>query len=419
MYDPHRPLHVAYFCDAWPATVYPSGIHTYVANLRSGLSQLPVESRVLAGTIAPAYAEEGAFDINEATGGDALLPRLFEGIYARFSPFGAGLRTRARCILETLQKMEREWPVDLLEIEETFGLAHRLVGGLRPPTIVRLHGPWFVNGPALGVTQDRRFHRRNDREREAIESADAVSSPSRDVLNRVRDRFDLPLPDAEVIPNPGPEVSRDAVWKLQDSETDTILFVGRFDRHKGGDIMLDAFFRVLHTHPDARLIFVGPDSGLVDDRGKTWHLQEYLHHRFPDPKARRQVTVSGRLQHAEIEALRRRAFLTVVPSRYENFPLTVLEALAHGSPLICAGAGGMRELVEPGENGLQFESENTEDLSQKIEALLRNPDLASRLALQARRSYERKYAPAPVAQQMYEFYQRVAERHRGRNAPSP
>jgi len=68
---------------------------------------------------------------------------------------------------------------------------------------------------------------------------------------------------------------------LNDADPKRILFVGRFDRHKGGDLIIDAFGRVLANVPDARLWFVGPDRGYIDTNGRTWHIEEYLRDRLP------------------------------------------------------------------------------------------------------------------------------------------
>ena len=64
-------------------------------------------------------------------------------------------------------------------------------------------------------------------------------------------------------------------WSLNEADPRLILFVGRFDRHKGGDLIIDAFARVLLEVPDARLWFVGPDRGYIDANGRTWHIEEY------------------------------------------------------------------------------------------------------------------------------------------------
>jgi glycosyltransferase involved in cell wall biosynthesis len=72
--------------------------------------------------------------------------------------------------------------------------------------------------------------------------------------------------------------------------------------------------------------------------------------------------------HLELDALRdfyRRMQVLVFATRcYENFPVTVLEAMAQGIPIVCARIGGLPEIVE----GRFYEPENTDDLAAQIQA---------------------------------------------------
>ena len=87
-------------------------------------------------------------------------------------------------------------------MEEAFGLAGWLQWVIPIPVCIRLHGPWFLNGAALGVPEDNAFRRRVALEGWAIRHASAVTAPSLDVLERTRTYYGLALEGAQVIPNP-------------------------------------------------------------------------------------------------------------------------------------------------------------------------------------------------------------------------
>src|SRR5262249_20946668 len=123
--------------------------------------------------------------------------------------------------------------IQILEMEETFGWARWLRPAVSIPICVRLHGPWFLSGAAAGVPDDDDFRERIREEGRAIRVADAVTAPSRAVLERVRDYYGLPLPEAEVIPNPTWPIPVPERWRLEGCEPNQVLFVGRFDRLKG------------------------------------------------------------------------------------------------------------------------------------------------------------------------------------------
>src|SRR5262249_31845251 len=148
-------------------------------------------------------------------------------------------------------------------------------------------------------------------------------------------------------------------------EPRTILFVGRFDALKGGDIMIDAFARIVRAEPEATLTMVGPDDGFVDADGRRWGGREYLaerHPAVPEPAVR----WLGPLPSHQIAPLRRRAAVTLVTSRSETFGYTAAEAMAHGCPLIATAAGGLSELVEDGRTGLLAPPEDPAALAERI-----------------------------------------------------
>ena len=257
--------------------------------------------------------------------------------------------------MTTFHRAIAEHDLDIFEMEETFGWARWLRKTSPIPICVRLHGPWFLNGRALGVPEDEGFRRRVEEEGRAIRDADLITAPSRDVLEQTRAFYGLALDDAEVIPDPAPRMTEH--WHLNDADPKRILFVGRFDRHKGGDLIIDAFGRVLAKVPDARLWFVGPDRGYIDTNGRTWHIEEYLRDRLPGALESKCVEWLGAQPFSALAPLRRKALISVVCSRYENLPLAVLETIALGCPLVAARVGGIPEVLDGHANGLLHRAE--------------------------------------------------------------
>ena len=212
--------------------------------------------------------------------------------------------------------------------------------------VVRLHGPWFLNGAANGAAQDAAFHQRDSWERAGILAARAVTAPSRHVLEATRSHYALPLAGAEVIPNPVEPVAGKDRWNLQQCDRNRVVFIGRFDRHKGGDTMIDAFRHVLESLPDARLDFVGPDRGCRDDAGREWRIEQYLREKLNEAD-RAKVTIHGFLPGPAAAELRKRALVTVAPSRYETFGIAAAEAMMAGCPAGCFCRRGI-DRIGPG-----------------------------------------------------------------------
>ncbi|HUT61513.1 MAG TPA: glycosyltransferase family 4 protein, partial [Phycisphaerae bacterium] len=178
---------------------------------------------------------------------------------------------------------------------------------------------------------------------------------------------------------------------------------------------IEAFARILLARPECVLTFVGPDTGLLDDGGRRWHRGEFINHVLPDPALRCRVQCLGPRSHAEIAELRKQSMVTVVCSRFENFPNVVLEAMAKGCPLVASEVGGVPEMIRHGHNGLLCRPADPADLGDRILMLLNDPDLAERLGQQAAKDCEERYHPDAIAEKTVAFYRRVIERFRAGN----
>jgi glycosyltransferase involved in cell wall biosynthesis len=397
-------MRVALPSPCWPPDAFPSGIASYVGNLRPGLAQVGVESRVLAMRIDGPACE----DVVDARAGDGqrgLAERVVERAADRLSGDMGNAVRLGRWVSRTLGRLQRDWPIDLVEMEESFGAARIVKARTRTPLVVRLHGPWCFVGPALGRRRDHHFWLRCRAEALAIGAADGVSSPSLAALQVVRQSYRLPLPDAEVIPNPVTVTTDADAWTLAGCDRHTILFVGRFDRVKGADTMLDAFGLLVKTHPQTRLLFAGPDMGLYEG-DRIWTMPQYMEARL-SPEVRARITFLGSLPRVEVERRRRQALVTVVASRFETFGMVALEALAAGVPLVTSRAGGLAEIGTPGTDCLAFASDDAQDLAAKLASLIDDPERAVRLGAAGLVTVRRRFAPEVIAPQMAAFYRRV------------
>ncbi len=304
-------------------------------------------------------------------------------------------------------QLDQVSPIDLLELEETFGIARIVQRQFKKPLIVRLHGPWCVIGTRLGHRRGKEYWIRCALEYIAIRNATAVSSPSLDALDRVRKAYRLELPNARVIPNPVPTVADEDLWAEDSCDPNTILFVGRFDRVKGADVVLEAFSRLAQARPELKLIFIGPDTGLMEG-AKTWTFDTYLRARIPSVIHSR-IFFKGGQTRQQVARERQRAAITVVSSRYETFSIAAVEAMAAGSPLVAARTGGINEIIRDGSNGLAFTAERSDELADRIERLLVDPSLAARLGRAARADANDRFSEERIARQTQAFYREVIQ----------
>jgi glycosyltransferase involved in cell wall biosynthesis len=102
----------------------------------------------------------------------------------------------------------------------------------------------------------------------------------------------------------------------------------------------------------------------------------------------------------------------VVPSLwYENSPNVILEAFAHGTPVIASNHGGLSELVQDGRNGLLFPPGDAASLGRQLQQLLDEPDLLPRLRL----GIPPVRSMAEELDALEELYRSVLSRRQGRD----
>jgi glycosyltransferase involved in cell wall biosynthesis len=398
---------VALFSPGWPPGHVSNGIVTYVGHLRPALERLGVETSVLTShRVAPTGSPAVDLSALRRPRARELALRALSKLPRFRAP---GLRL-GWVVAQAARELEARSGLDLVEMEESFGAAWYTQRALDVPVVVRLHGPRFLNGAALGLQADEEFRRIEEQERICITDAIGVTAPSRDVLDRTREHYGLPLADARVIHYPGPIIPAERRWQFEGCDPKSILFVGRFDRHKGGDVMIDAFREVTTTIPEAELHFVGLDRGFRDDRGRTHDLPGYLDANLPR-ETRAKVHVHGELDAGQIETLRRRAHVTVVPSRYETFGFTVAEALAYACPTVAADSGGIPEVLLDGQTGLLFRPGNPSDLAAKIRILFAHPGRAAALGLEGALDTARRFNPDTIARASLDYYEALWARH--------
>lgn len=395
---------VALYSPGWPPGRVANGIVSYVGALAESLKE---RGRV-AYVIAPSIAD-GSYDPPDVNLSDLKPCMSIEWAERQISRIpmlnAAGLPLAAKLASGIADLLSRR-SCSLLEVEESFGISWFVQRLIKIPVVVRLHGPWFLNGAALGVPLDATYERRNAAEKRAIANAEGITAPSRDVLEAVRRQHNLDLPLAAVIPNAAPVTAVNKRWSLAGSDRKTVLFIGRFDKHKGGDIVVDAFVRIARERPDARLVFVGPDRGVSDASGTKLSLERYIQTRVP-PDVIPRIEVKGAMVAEDIEPLRRSSLVTVMASRYENFSLALLEALSLGCPTVASATGGNPEILRDGETGLLCAPAAPDSLARRTIELLNDPLRAAALGRAAAMDMSSRLSPQSIADQTWAFYEAV------------
>ncbi len=187
----------------------------------------------------------------------------------------------------------------------------------------------------------------------------------------------VPRERVTVLPNAAPALpslpERDEAREAFGVDGPLLAFAGRITKQKALEVALDALGRL----DGVTLAIAGDGPDLPDLRRKVAELGLDARVRFLGPLDRERVLT-----------LFRAADASLLTSSWENFPHTVVEALAVGTPVIATAVGGVPELVRDGENGLLVPAGDSNALAAAIRRLIDHPDLRERLAAAAAPSVE-------------------------------
>jgi glycosyltransferase involved in cell wall biosynthesis len=199
-----------------------------------------------------------------------------------------------------------------------------------------------------------------------------------------------------VLPNPAPELpplaGREELRRRLGLDGATLAFAGRLTRQKALDVALEAVARA----GGVSLVLAGEGERREELEARAARLGLGARVRFLGAQSRERV----------LELLRA-ADALVLSSAWENFPHTVVEALAVGTPVLATDAGGVAEVVEHERNGLLVPAGDAEALAAAIRRYFAEEGLRERLRVQAAPSVA-GYAPERVYGQLEEILERVA-----------
>lgn len=183
--------------------------------------------------------------------------------------------------------------------------------------------------------------------------------------------------NAVVIPNFLPIENYPFRWR--EELRPRLLWVRAFDRIYRPELAIRVLHRLLKRWPEARLCMVGPDKDGSMARCKSLAV---------DLGIAGQVTFTGRLPKAEWIALAADYDIFINTTDFDNTPVSVLEAMALGFPVVSTNVGGLPWLIEDGIDGLLVPPADEDAFYAAVEQLLEDPSLASILSKNARKKAE-------------------------------
>ncbi len=369
-----RPLRVALVTEFY----YPhlGGVTEHVHNLALELEAMGHEPVVITSRMSMNGHADAAFV--RRVGRSVVIYK--NGSFARIS---VGLDLQ-----RDIERVLREERIDLLHVHGglalTFGLvapeAARRAG---IPAVATFHS-WFREALAYRIFR-KPLQARLDR----LHARIAVSEP---VVDKLSEYF---RGDFDVIPNGiDPKLFRPVERSGCNAPGDgpRLLFLGRLDPRNGLGTALRALPLILERHPAARLAIAG-----------TGPLTPY--YRALASPVKDNVDFLGPV-FRERPGLYRNADLYLCPTRKASFGITLLEAMASGTPMIVSDIHGFRELIDGGDEAVLAPVDNPRTWAEAVCGLLDDPERRARMAA-AGIAKARRFAWPRVAAEILDVYRRV------------
>ncbi len=174
-----------------------------------------------------------------------------------------------------------------------------------------------------------------------------------------------------------------------------IIFIGRVHEIKGLDLLIDAFKELADSEDDVKLAIVGPDDGYMDA----------LNLRIAECDLSDKVIVTGPLYKSEKQEALVDCDLFVMPSKYESFTTSGLEAMACGKPLVLTKNNHIHDWVD-GSVGLACDDDKM-SLKDAMAEVLFDEELSKEFGMNGRRLIQEKYNWDMINEQILNIYESI------------
>ncbi|WP_225027139.1 glycosyltransferase [Xinfangfangia pollutisoli] len=266
-----------------------------------------------------------------------------------------------------------------------------------------------------GAAANYRFEERIEKEFVLYRSCDHIIATSEQQVQLIQDEYELPVEHITMIP-PGIDEQRftavtpgrlAAIRRRLGIGKQDVYVVGRAATNKGYDLIIDALPHLLKMQPKARLVLAA-GANSADDRKlvRRWQAQ-----------ARAQglteaIDWRGYVADEDLADHYRAAGVFALPSRYEPFGMTAVEAMACGTPTVLTTRGGLHPQIEFGRHALVADPTRPMEFAAALNMPLQHGWLRDRLTVEGARFARRAFGWTGIARRTVEVF----ERFRGRYA---
>lgn len=245
---------------------------------------------------------------------------------------------------------------------------------LDPPFVISVHGTDVTTAAADGALAAR--------SRRLLQACTAVVAPSRSLAQRCCDELGLQTAPAVIHNGLALQAFKSPPRAAPAVHGRVVLSIGKFERQKGQDVLIDAFSQLAAEFDDLQLWLIGASAPALPA----------LRQQAARSPGGARIRFHADLPHAQVIELLRAARLFVLPSRQESFGLVLLEAGSLNVPVVATHVGGIPEVVTDGETGRLVPPDDAGALAAAMREVLQDPDAAQARAARLAARVERDFS---------------------------
>jgi len=389
-------MHISFLLPAFHSASGGGGAESYVSTMAEALVERGHRVSIIA--LGKGNLSNGQVRLIQLA-----APRWHWFLY-RGLPFGKSMAMPVREIewsrraWSALMELNAQDPVDVVETGETMVL-QQTTRGRKPSVVIRGHG----NPLAIKRFSGKRvgWGDRLGRKLQVagVRRAKAITAVSAFQAGEIARDLDVKQDTISVIPNPISErLLRCALAQTQNEpESPTVLYTGRIEYRKGTLDLLRSTPLVARQFPNVKYLIVGARDSSINNET----LDEVLN----QPDVRLHVEFCGHVPWQQLAEWYARASVFVMPSYYETFGISVIEAMAFGLPVVATNAGGLPEVVQDNVTGILVPPKDPNALADAIVRLLRDPELRRRLGNAGRERVLSEFTTEHIVDQTLEVYE--------------
>jgi mannosylfructose-phosphate synthase len=251
-----------------------------------------------------------------------------------------------------------------------------------------------------------RFDERIAEERRVFAAAAGLTVTNPASVEKYRQYYDFTSENMVVIP-PGVNTERfnpeDDGRAVAGTERPYVFALSRIDTNKGLDFLINAFALVAAEAPYLALI-IGGGSAAPQERER--RVLDGLQDLAAGRGIADRVTFAGYVTDDDLPYFYRRARAFVLPSKFEPFGMTALEAMACGTPVVATNAGGLARFVEDGRDALLVDPSIAEDLAAAILRAATDEEFAAALVAAGHETIGREFTWDAIAEKHANFFEK-------------